>query len=147
MAKFGAQVEKLAKRYEGRMRAIARTAVQDTVSMAQRPKNSGGHMPIQTGFLRASIQAAIHDMPSGPTGNEGGHGGRRKFSSMENVAGEPVSVTLLRWHPNNGDPLFVGWTANYARYMEAKYGFMRLAAGKWESTVKKAVMKVEKSYG
>ena len=147
MVNFGDQVNKLARRYEGRMRAIARTAVQDTVSMAQRTRGSGGQMPIDTGFLRASIQAAIHAMPSGPTTNEGGHGGKRKYPSMESAAGEPVSVTLLRWHPNNGDPLFVGWTAAYARAMEAKYGFMRLAAGKWESTVKKAVRKVENSYG
>jgi len=147
MGKFSAQVNELTKRYEGRMRAIARTAVQDTVSMAQRPKNSGGHMPIDTGFLRASIQAATNTMPSGPTTNTGAHGGKKKFSSMENVAGESVSVTLLKWNPNNGTPLYVGWTAVYARAMEAKYGFMRLAAGKWDQTARKAVKKVEAGYG
>ena len=147
MGNFALTVDQLAKRYEGRMRAIVRTAVQETVSMAQRPKNSGGHMPIQTGFLRASIQAAVHSMPSGPSTNQGGHGGKRIYGPGSQAAGEPVPVALLNWNPNSGDPLFVGWTANYARAMESKYGFMRLAAGKWDSTVKKAVRRVESTYG
>ena len=142
MGKFGEQVNRYAKKYEGRMRAIARTAVLDTVSMAQRTRGNGGRMPVDTGFLRASIQAAIGTMPSGPTRNDG----EEKYSGDTQAAGEPVVVTLLRWNPNTGSPLFVGWTANYARKQQAKNGFMRGAVEKWDQTVTKAVKKVETSY-
>jgi len=96
-------------------------------------------MRFDTGFLRASIQAALGTMPSGPTTNEGG----RTFSEGQQVAGEPVSVTLLRWEPGR-DTLFVGWTANYARFREAKDGFLRGAVELWPRTVDAAAKRVRK---
>lgn len=164
MGKFEDQVNKFARKYEARLRAIGRTAVQETVSIAQEvaiPPNAaqgavssggklgggGGRMRVDTGFLRASIQAALHTMPSGPTKNEGTHGGKKKYSVGSQASGEPVAATLLRWDPNKSDVLFVGWTAGYARIREAHDGFNRGAVEKWDQTVLKAVKKVEASFG
>ena len=143
MGKFTNQVNKFARKYESRLRAVARTAVQDTVSIAQRTRPEGGRMRIDTGFLRASIQAALHSMPSGPTKNEG----NRTYPVGSVVAGAPISVTLLRWDPNKEQKLFVGWTSNYAAIRESKDGFMRGAVEQWDQTVKKAVRKVESGFG
>jgi hypothetical protein len=164
MGKFSIQVDKLAKKYEARLRAVARTAVQDTVSMAQEvgvPPNaamgavssggvlggSGGRMRVDTGFLRASIQAALQTMPSGPSQNEGTHGGKKKYPVGTQAAGSPVAAVLLTWDPFKPTPLFVGWTAEYARYRESQDGFQRGAAEKWDITVTKAVKKVEAAFG
>ena len=147
MGKFSDQVNKLARKYEERLKAIAREAAQETASIAQRTRGEGGRLPVVTGFLHASIQASMDTMPSGPTTNEGTHGGKKKYPIGSQAAGEPVSVALLRWNPNDGRKIFIGWTAIYARHMEAKYGFMRGAVEKWDQTVRKAVRKVESGFG
>ena len=163
MGKFEDQVNKFARKYEARLRAVARTAVQDTIAIAQEvgmPPNAaqgavsvggvlgggGGRMRVDTGFLRASIQAALNAMPSGPSTNEGTHGGKKKYPIGKQAAGEPVAVTLLQWDPNKSGKIFVGWTAEYARHREAQDGFLRGAVEKWDATVYKAVKKVEKSF-
>ena len=163
MAKFGDQVNKFARKYEARLRTIARISVQDTISIAQEPGippnaamgamssggvlgGSGGRMRVDTGFLRASIQAALHTMPRGPSVNEGTHGGKKKYPVGKQAAGEPVAAVLLRWDPLTPTPIFVGWTANYARYREAHDGFLRGAVEKWDQTVKKAVKRVEAAF-
>ena len=135
MADFGQQVAAHVAKYKRRLRDTARTAVQDTVEMAQRQRPAG-RMRIDTGFLRASIQAGLGQMPSGPTTNEG----NQTYAEGQQVAGEPVSVTLLRW--NMQDTLFVGWTANYARAREAQDGFLRGAVELWDQTVDAAAKKV-----
>lgn len=146
MGKFGDKVGEFSRKFEGRIRAIARTAVQSTISDAQRTRGEGGRMRVDTGFLRASIQAALNGPPSGPTTNEGGHGGKRKYAVGSQAAGEPVAVVLLKWDLWKGDSFYVGWTANYARPREFKDGFLRGAAEKWDANVAKAVKQVEASY-
>lgn len=143
MGNFANQVDQFARKYNTRFKLVAQIAVQDTVSMAQRVHKEGGRMRVKTGFLRASIQAAVHSMPSGPTQGEK----KTKYPLGTQVAGVPVSVTLLRWDPNTPDVLFVGWTANYARHREAHDGFLRGAVEKWDQTVRKAVMTVRAGFG
>ncbi len=146
MGKFEDQINKFARKYEARLKLIAQISVQDTVSMAQKTRPEGGRMLIDTGFLRASVQAGVGQMPSGPTrGKKGAKKGEYAIGTQ--VTGEPVSVTLLRWDPNKSIPVFIGWTANYARHREAQDGFLRGAVEKWDQIVFKAVKKVEIGFG
>lgn len=137
---FATDIAKFHAKYRSRLRAVGRYAVQDTVEMAQRTVGQGGRMRVKTGFLRASIQAAIGHMPAGPTrGAEDAN-----YPEGMQVAGEPVVVTLLRWDPGEEQTLFVGWTANYARFREYNDGFMRGAVEKWQTTVNKSVARVRR---
>jgi hypothetical protein len=136
MALFDNQVRQFTKEYRARLRAVAREAVQDTISMAQRTEPEGGRMRIDTGFLRASGQAALHTMPSGQVRPKKGS---KKGAYTRQVAGDPIAVTLLRWDPNTRDVLFVGWTAAYAREREAKDSFLGNATEVWDQTLRKAV--------
>lgn len=149
---FSAEVSAFRLKCEERLRVTAQVAVQETISIAQRVgpsvgnpdvQNEGGRMPVVTGFLRASLQGAVGSMPSGPSANPGG----AEYPVGAQVAGEPVSVALLRWNPNTGEPFFAGWTANYARYMEAYYGFLRGATELWDQTVEEAATQVKKGLG
>ena len=140
MATFDKQIQNFTRHYRAQFRAVAREAVQDTVAKAQTPTGDGGRMRIDTGFLRASIQAGIRDMPAGPTQPEKG---AKKNTYYNQVAGEPIAVTLLRWDPNLGATLFVGWTAEYAQVREYKDGYLQGAIEVWDQTVKRAV----KSHG
>ena len=133
---FGGDVARFGIRYQKRLRAVARESVQDVIEIAQTPKGDGGRMPIQTGFLRASIQAGLHSMPAGPTQ------GKKDTTYARQVAGEPVAVALLRWDPSTTDRLFVGWTANYARHMDAKNSYLSSAVELWDQIVARAAKKV-----
>lgn len=139
MTTFSSQIAKFADKYEKRLRATARYAVQDVVEDAQTPVRGGGRMRIVTGFLRASIQAAIGYMPSGPVVNDMD----KNYPEGTQVAGEPVSATLLRWNPAMAEHLFIGWTANYARFREYEDGFLRGAVEQWDEMVRLAVKRVQ----
>jgi hypothetical protein len=143
MGKFENQVNKFDRKADAKFRAIGQWAVQDTISMAQKTIGEGGRMRIDTGFLRASIQASLHTMPRGPNSNEGDH----KYPIGSQVTGQNISTVLLQWDPNKRTPLFVGWTANYARIRESKDGYLRGAVEKWDQTVFKAVKIAEVRFG
>lgn len=156
MDTFAHQIAMFNKKFAARYRATAREAVQEVVSRAQVPGPSigpppsggaGGRMPIVTGFLRASIQAATGAMPSGPTENEMDYGGGIKHSIGSQVAGTPISAVLLTWDPNLPVPFYVGWTASYASPMEYRYGFLRGAAERWDVIVEAAAKKMREQLG
>jgi hypothetical protein len=146
MGRFSRDVDAFIKKVHQRYRAVARTAVQDTVAIAQRTEGEGGRMRVDTGFLRASIQGALGvTPPSGPVRPPKGTGKGEYVGRL--VAGEPLSVTLLKWDPLKGQQITVGWTANYARHREYQDGFLRGAVEQWSTTVRKAVVKVEAGFG
>jgi len=94
-------------------------------SVANPDANKGGRMPVDTNNLRNSMAASISGIPSGQT------------EGNEKKTGDDVAAMLIRWKP--GQSLFyAGFTANYARQMEYRYGFMRGAVMKWGELVRKA---------
>ena len=106
--------EKALKRY----RAVYRGSVQDVTNLANKPRAQGGRMPVDTGFLRGSLSGNIGSMPD---------------------ATQSVAAALAQWEPDK--TVYAGWTANYARYMEARYGFLRGAAEQWGAIVRHNVEK------
>lgn len=134
MGKFGDQIKRHERVALARIRATARESIRVTTEIAQQPRRGGGRMRIRTGFLRASIQAAIGRMPSGPTTNEGD----QKYGLNEQASGAPVAAVLLQYDPFAEVSFYVGWTANYARPREYKDGFLRGAVEKWDTTVARA---------
>jgi hypothetical protein len=128
MGEFEKQVTSWARKSEMRLEAVLKTAVQDMVEDAQTPRDKGGRMPVDTGFLRNSGNASINKLPSGG-------------SSPSNMSAVPMVINKAKI----GDTIYFGWTANYAQYMEAKYAFMRLAAQRWGQFVKMAARRIEQS--
>lgn len=142
------QVAAFKKKYESRLKATARLAVEDTAALAQKTTGEGGHMRVVTGFLRASIQAALGGMPTGAAINTSSAAGKpREWPEGTFTSGSDISVVLLRWDPTKRAPIFVGWTANYARPREFEDGFMRLAVQRWDQTVDAAAKRVRAGLG
>lgn len=122
MASFEQQVANWSRQVATMQMAAFREASQSLIEEAQVPRAKGGKMPVDTGFLRNSGQAAINKVPSGQG------------------AFDAVPLVLIRVQP--GDRMVFGWTANYAVYMEARYAFMRSAAMDWQGHVDRAARKV-----
>jgi hypothetical protein len=117
---FSGDIRKFNKKFEKRYRAVFRGSAQDVTYLANVPIAQGGRMPVDTGFLRASQSGKVGSMPDGS---------------------QSVAAALASW--DIGDTFYSGWTANYAIYMEYRYGFNRGAAEQWGAIVKQNVAKAK----
>lgn len=124
---FSAQVNEHIRKSKARMEAVVKTAAQAVVNDASTPVAKGGRMPVDTGFLRNSLSAAIGTMPQGPS------------DPMVEGQGDLDAVSLVIANMKAGQTLYMGWSAAYSRPMEARYGFRDAAAQKWQQHVNAAV--------
>lgn len=136
MSSFAAQIDAWTKKTSERTLAVFRQSVQDLAQEVQTPQAMGGNMPVDTGFLRNSMGAAVN---SYPRGTAAGGVAAAAFDM------QPIVAAIMQ--ANLGDRIVLGWTAEYAPYMEARYGFVRLAAQNWQQIVRQAVTKVRRDYG
>jgi hypothetical protein len=126
---FSAAIEDFAEATKADLEAVFKESTQRTISLAQ------SYVPVDTGFLRASIRASTSSMP--------------KFTAAAPKAGEsyapPSDYVLVIAGAKLGMTLFVGYTANYAGHVE--YGtdrmtgraFVGRAALRWSQTVEAVV--------
>jgi len=133
---FEADVNAWARKTETRLRAVFRSSMQEVARQAQEPQAKGGNLPVDTGFLRNSGGAALNDFPA-RQGEEGQEG-----SSAAKAAESATAAAIAR--ANIGDEIIFGWTAVYARPMEARYGFMRNAADNWQRIVKREAEEIKR---
>ncbi|RUW55657.1 hypothetical protein EOA32_00925 [Mesorhizobium sp. M1A.F.Ca.ET.072.01.1.1] len=103
------------------------------MDIAQTPVAKGGRMRVDTGFLRASGQASLNGVPTGPVRPEAG----KTYSYNENSV--IAALSKLRFGAN----FFFGWTANYAKYREAYDGFLEGALQRWQQTVNEVVAEIK----
>ncbi|MNR11049.1 hypothetical protein D3C85_1273300 [compost metagenome] len=141
---FSSTVGEWVKGVEGAVEAVVHGSTQEVAAIMQVPGPSvanpsggeGGAMPVQDGFLRASLVATHSgDFPAATTKPDGD--GRYSYSPGPvnlSIVGSPVPgrVTLT-------------YTANYSRFMEVRYGFVRLAAQRWPSIVSEEVAKAREN--
>ena len=142
-ATFTATVDKWVAEVPERLSAVFRDATQTVVETAQ------DAIPVDTGFARASIRASTESMPQAdgtaprPKGREPGSGPIVPYSGQEIVL-EIARATIE-------DTIFIGWTANYAIYLEyghssqAPTGFVRNAALQWPRIVDESAQKAKAS--
>lgn len=124
---LSATVDKFVKETKERLTAVVRQSVQDLVNEAQTPVAKGGKMPVDTGFLRASGQMSLTGMPSGPVRGEDG----------QSYDYNPAATLKVLGEFKDGDTIFFGWTADYAKYREAYDGFLISAVQNWQTIVNK----------
>jgi HK97 gp10 family phage protein len=124
---FGAQIDNWVRESEQRMTAVFRESTKRTISIAQ------SNVPVDTGFLRASIRASLAAMP---------HISEEKPSPGSYV---PPDLTMTIAGAKIGETIYVGYTASYAGYVEygtskmAPRAFVGQAAIQWPEIVKKVV--------
>ena len=150
---FSAQVDEWCRQTEARMLAVFRESAQRVISEMQKVGPSakspgggaGGAMPVDTGFLRASLMTTLNQ----PTSQV-----KFKDDAIGAYVWEEGQVQLVILAAKIGDSIYAVYTAAYARRMEygfsgtdslgrtynqRGYGFVRLAAQKWQSIVQAVV--------
>jgi hypothetical protein len=134
---FSAQVDAWCRESEARMVAVWKESTQRVVHIAQ----AGiPHIPVDTGFARASVRASLESMPpidpefSAPPHKLHTHG-TILFPYDEG------QIVLVINGAQLGQTIYIGWTANYVGELEsgssnqAPSGFVRLAAEQWQVIV------------
>lgn len=129
---FAADVDAWVQRTRQRQEAVFRESLQRLVERMQRPVADGGNMPVDTGFLRASIQAS----KSGPPPTRGDRPGEAATYTYL-----PDDINLVIASAMGGETVWVTYGANYARAVEygaggrEARGFVRNAVQQWQSIV------------
>lgn len=122
-----ADIEDFVATSEKRMIALMRESIQDVVLNAQTPVGKGGRMRVDTGFLRASGQASLTGMPTGPT--------RGELTAPGSYGYNENTVTVKLGDLKIGQTFHFGWTAEYAKYRELYDGFLEGALQNWARIV------------
>lgn len=138
---FAAQVDAWAKKVKTRQVAVFRESAQRVISDMQTPEGAGGRMPVDTGFMRASLQATLGTPASG-TLKPPLEGAVQAFDAGQ--------VALVIAGAELGDTIYATYGAAYARrleygfvgqdslgrtYNQAGKAFVRSAAQKWGQIV------------
>jgi hypothetical protein len=140
---FSAAVDAWTKKSTARAEAVLRESTQRLIEEANTVGPSvnapgggaGGKMPVDTGFLRASMAVSFNGMPVGPSRNDG-----------KTVLYDGSEVTLKLAGVKLGKTIYAGWTAEYAIYMEERYGFMRSAAQNWQPIVTQVITEAKERF-
>jgi len=107
-------------------------------SVANPGASGGGNMPIDTGFLAASLQVVIGlgeaVLVANPVSNSDG---KKVFQY------DASATSLVINSANFGDTITATFAAEYAIVMEARYAFVRLAAQQWQQIVQLEAAKAE----
>lgn len=129
---FSAAVSAWVAQTQARMTAVFREAAQDVIADMQTPVGGGGNMPVDTGFLRSSLQVTTDGPVPAELANPNPTG---------TFAANDATVALAIAGAEPGDTIFATYGAVYARAVN--YGrngsngrlFVETAAQKWPSIV------------
>lgn len=136
MTTFEAAVGEWARKVEGAFDVVFKEAAQEIVS------ELNTLVPIDTGFLRASLRASTTDMPLLTRENPGGP-----------VPDDMAEIVLVIAGAEAGDVLYLGYTANYAAHVH--YGangrpgrpWVSMVAQRWEAIVATKAAEVRSRLG
>lgn len=137
---FSAQIDAWVAKTEGAAEAIFQESAQRVLAEAQKPVSMGGNLPVDTGFLRASLQVAVNNPPSlEPQG-------RNQSATDGEMALQIAGASI-------GDVIHAAWGANYAGFVEygtsrmAPRGFVRGAVGQWQAIVTSVTQELKDRVG
>lgn len=149
---FAAEVDEWVLKSKKRLLYVFLEAVQRVISTMQevgpskaRGGSGSGRMPVDTGFLRASLVVEINSLTARQTVNE---------SSVGSYSYNDSQVSLIILAAKLGDSIYAVYTAVYARRLEygfsgtdsrgvsvdqEGYGFVSGAASQWRAIVNQVV--------
>lgn len=133
MTDFAAQVEDWVRDSEALLEGVFHESCQRVTEIMTTPRGHGGNLPVDTGYLRATIQASNTAPPPINPGAKGNAGQKYTFNSG------PINLVI-----NNtklGGTVFICATAAYALHVEMGTSkqpaalFVEQAAQRWPQIV------------
>ncbi|MFG1330199.1 HK97 gp10 family phage protein [Xanthobacter autotrophicus] len=137
---FSAQVDAWVKEVKTRELAVFRGSAQRVIAEMQTPAGDGGRMPVDTGFLRASLQMTLNAPATGPLQKPlkgSGRLGTGQFDFRFDHAelGDMIYATYGAAYARRLEYGFVGQDSLGRTYNQVGKAFVRSAAQKWGQIV------------
>lgn len=137
--RFAADVDDFVSKSTALLEAVFRQSAQDVIEYMQQPVAEGGNMPVETGFLRASMQVSLSGVR--PMSQENPGSAKHQYN--------PDAAVLIISGAKLGDTIFASYSAKYAAHQN--YGtenfagrhFVGLAAQRWQQIVSANVQRVK----
>ncbi|WP_309086394.1 HK97 gp10 family phage protein [Chelativorans sp.] len=133
---FSAQVDDWVFRVEGAIEAVFREAVQELVSQMQ------ALVPVDTGFLRASLRASTAAMPVLSLDNPGG-----------TFTPDYGQIELVIMAADVGETIYLGYTAKYGAYVHYGAGgrpprpWVDMVVQRWQAIVADKAREIKSRLG
>lgn len=130
---FAAQVEDWVRNSEALLEGVFHESAQRVTDAMTLARGLGGNLPVDTGYLRASIQASKTAPPPINPASAGNAGQKYAFNAG------PISMVING--AKLGETVYVCATANYAYFVEVGAGgrppalFVAQAAQQWPQIV------------
>lgn len=141
-ASFAAQVNSFVLQTNARMLAVFRESSQRVITVMQTPVGSGGSMPVDTGFLRASLRVyngAVFGAPALTASVKGAaaYNVTAAVAAISNAQlGETITALYLASYALRVNYGYVGKDSLGREYNQSGYLFVELAAQQWPSIVR-----------
>jgi hypothetical protein len=103
----------------------------------QLPVGAGGNMPVQTGFLRSSLQVGLLPVAENSMSRPSKTGSYEWDSSFSHDVVRQSKV---------GETIYMGYAADYAAKAEFMHGFQRLAVQNWPAIIRETVNDLRSSF-
>jgi len=140
MKTFTAQVDEFIRDSKELMEIVHKESIQELVERMQRPQGKGGNLPIDTGFLRASLRAS----------SDGSLPSTAKNPGQGNFTYDSGAISLVIAGLEMDQTFIAAYGANYARHVH--YGangragvlWVSLAAQQWPQIVDETVAKLKR---
>jgi hypothetical protein len=132
-SEFAAQVEDWCKNSEVLLTAVFHESAQRVTDAMTLARGLGGNLPVDTGYLRASIQASKSAPPPINPTSKGNAGASYAFNAG------PISMVIN--DAKLGETIYICATASYAYFVEVGAGgrppalFVAQAAQQWPQIV------------
>ncbi len=121
MTNFTAEIDSWIAKTKGAKEAIFKESAQRVVDIMQTPTAKGGNLPVDTGFLRSSLQGSINAPKTGQVKKPDGPAFRYN----------PQQITMSIVNAKPGDSIYFTYSAAYARHVH--YGTSRMSGRPWVS--------------
>lgn len=143
MTEFSASIASWVAKSEKLIEAVVKESSQRVVNEMQKSRASGGRIPVDTGFLRASLVPSINVTAVTLRENAGGV-----------VSGDPDSQVALKLAGMKlGDTFYAVYGANYAAAVNygsqgrAPAGFVEGATSQWSTIVNSVTIELKARMG
>lgn len=139
---FGIEVGQWTRSMKDYTKAVFHESVLELISIMQTPVQQGGRMPVDTGFLRASLEVGTTPVENLSWMHPGHSQGQFSWSIAEverTVRSAKVGdIVYMVYQSETADWLEFGTSENRA------YGFQRGAVQQWPSIVRRVARSLEK---
>jgi len=136
---FRAAIDDWTRQSEARMLAVFRESSKRIISSCQQ------RIPVDTGYARASIQVSLEGFA--PTEGKTSRNAEASYGDTTPIAVAVIAGAGLQ------DTIFVGWTANYAIFLEnghsqqAPSGFVAISSQEWPAIVAEVIEEAKERAG